>query len=227
MQHADALLPKPRLFAAWLALAVLLHAALLLLPAPLRDQAGSPSLALRLALHAPPRIPPPLVAEPAPPPPASAPTTEASGRRPAPSPPVEAAPVPEPASRDPAPPGVDASDLLDAVRRLERGRAEPARRLGVLRAPATPPNPRDGLPGSGRLFQGTVAPREVRIVDRWLAADGSHNVVIETPGGETLCGRAQAWDPMQPLVEHVMMFRSCGGGGERSFEMPERYRRTR
>ncbi|MEJ8566675.1 hypothetical protein [Elongatibacter sediminis] len=58
------------------------------------------------------------------------------------------------------------------------------------------------------------------VLDRWLTSDGSHHVVVELPNGQTLCGRASAWDPMKPLVEHVMMFRACAGGGPRSFSMP-------
>ena len=72
-------------------------------------------------------------------------------------------------------------------------------------------------------FDGMTVPEKVEIVDRWLAADGSHNVVLNTPTGETLCGRAEAYNPMQPLVEPIMMFRSCAGGGKRTFSMPERY----
>ena len=78
-----------------------------------------------------------------------------------------------------------------------------------------------GSPGNNR-FDGMVAPAETELVDRWHAADGSNNVVIKTPGGDTLCGRAEAWDPMRPLMEPLMMFRSCGGGGKRSFTMDKR-----
>jgi hypothetical protein len=67
-----------------------------------------------------------------------------------------------------------------------------------------------------------IAPAETELLDRWQAADGSQNVVINTPRGETLCGRAEAWDPMHPLVEYVMLFRSCGGGGKRTFTMDKR-----
>ena len=37
----------------------------------------------------------------------------------------------------------------------------------------------------------------------------------------SMCRRAEAWNPMNPLFEPVMMFRSCGGGRP-SFEMPSR-----
>jgi hypothetical protein len=59
------------------------------------------------------------------------------------------------------------------------------------------------------------------MVDQWLAADGSHNVMIRTSTGQVLCGRAESWNPMSPLVEPVMTYRACGDG-RRTFEMPER-----
>ena len=71
-------------------------------------------------------------------------------------------------------------------------------------------------------FDGMMAPVETELVDRWQASDGSSNVVINTPNGDTFCGRAEAWNPMQPLVEHLTMFRSCGGGGKRTFSMAAR-----
>jgi hypothetical protein len=83
----------------------------------------------------------------------------------------------------------------------------------------------DWRPGTrlGRSrFDGRALAERVEIVDRWLASDGSHNVMIETSTGEMLCGRAAAWDPMQPLVEPVMMYRSCGPARS-TFEWPEHY----
>ena len=67
-------------------------------------------------------------------------------------------------------------------------------------------------------------PADTGAVDRWLAADGSHNVVITAPDGETYCGRAEAWNPMNPLVEPIMTYRSCGAG-KRTFDMPQPYGR--
>ena len=98
--------------------------------------------------------------------------------------------------------------------------------LGVHTSRSMPDNWRAGIGVEENLFNGLVVPRKTEIVDRWLAADGSHNVVINTPTGDTLCGRALPWNPMQPLVEHVMQFRLCGGGGQRSFTMPQRVPRT-
>ena len=68
-----------------------------------------------------------------------------------------------------------------------------------------------------------MAPAETQVIDRWLAAVGSHNVVVETSSGNTYCGRATAWNPMNPLFEPVMQYRPCGGGGKRTFTMPDRY----
>jgi hypothetical protein len=100
------------------------------------------------------------------------------------------------------------------------------RKLGVFLPRKVPENWRRGITHENNMFNGMTVPRKVEIVDRWLSSDGSHNVVINTPTGDTFCGRGLAWDPMQPLVEHVMQFRPCGGGGKRTFEMPDRYRKN-
>jgi len=100
------------------------------------------------------------------------------------------------------------------------------RKLGVFVPQEIPENWRPGITLNDNLFNGMTVPRRVEVVDRWLSPDGTHHVVINTPTGDTFCGRGLAWDPMQPLVEHTMMFRSCAGGGKRTFEMPARYRKT-
>jgi len=97
------------------------------------------------------------------------------------------------------------------------------RKLGVFVPQATPGNWRSGITLEENLFNGMTVPRQVEVVDRWFSPDGAQNVVINMPSGDTVCGRGLAWAPMQPLVEHVMMFRPCGGGGKRTFEMPARY----
>jgi len=72
-------------------------------------------------------------------------------------------------------------------------------------------------------FNDLVLPERVEIIDRWRDPDGTIQVVLHTPKGETLCGRAAPWDPMEPLIEPVMMMRLCGGGGKRKlqFTLPE------
>ena len=101
------------------------------------------------------------------------------------------------------------------------------RTLGVAAPRSVPKNWQPGISLEDNLFNGMVVPNKVEVVDRWTSADGSHNVVINTPTGHTLCGQARPWDPLQPLVEHVMQFRSCAGGGKRTFEMSERYQKRR
>jgi len=66
-------------------------------------------------------------------------------------------------------------------------------------------------------------PETATVVDRWQAADGSHQVIVHIPNGDSLCGRADAYNPMQPLVEQVMMFQPCGR--KPTFTMPERYKK--
>jgi hypothetical protein len=115
--------------------------------------------------------------------------------------------------------------LLDSVSviKWELPAERASRQLGVFTPRPVPENWRPRILVEDNRFDDAVLPTKTLIIDRWLAADGSHNVVIETPTGRTLCGRAEAWNPMNPLFEPIMMFRPCGGGGERSFKMPHRY----
>lgn len=117
--------------------------------------------------------------------------------------------------------------LLDSASRLKWSFPEKkaGRQLGKPPPRTIPDNWRPRISVEDNLFNGMAVPAAIEVVDRWLAADGSHNVVINTPSGETLCGRARAWDPMNPWIEPVMMYGKCGGGGERSFKMPDRYMR--
>lgn len=101
------------------------------------------------------------------------------------------------------------------------------RRLGDFDPPDPPRNWLPSKAFEDERLGGAALPERIEIVDRWLAADGSHNVLLRIPGGEILCGRAQPWDPLRPLFEPVMMYRQCGRGGMRTFDMPERYKRAR
>jgi hypothetical protein len=200
-------------FGRWLGLAVLLHAAALLLP--LTYPQGRPPVdrSLIVSLLRPVPLPAP-AAEPQPPP---APVSVTAQKRPVPSaaaPRAEAAPPPRLPST---------KEILESAQRPGWTLpAEPTLRLGEFVPPAPPRNWQPSITVEENLFGDAYLPAETEIVDRWLAADGSHNVVIRAPNGMTLCGRALPWNPMEPLVEHVMMFRSCGGGGKRSFSTPER-----
>lgn len=210
----------------WFAAAVLFHALLLTIPI---HQAESPQARPeRLAIALQPSWRPLTPA----PPPAKTPLEP-----PGPTKPELPPQKPQPAVRLrdtlplqpglPQPPtvAVSAARLLDSASRIEwPPRAERAsRRLGVFTPQPIPDNWRPRILVEDNRFDDAVLPTKTVIIDRWLAADGSHNVVIETSGGHTLCGRAVAWSPMNPLYEPIMMFRLCGGGGERSFKMPQRF----
>lgn len=125
------------------------------------------------------------------------------------------------------PPALSAAHLIDLASRQEWNLNSPSdtRDLGAYRPQPQPENWRRGIQREANRFDGMIVPDEVEVVDRWLAADGSHNVVVNAPSGDTYCGRAEAWSPINPLFEPIMMWRPCGGGGKRSFEMPERYRK--
>ena len=200
-------------FGRWLGLAVLLHAAALLLPLTYPKGQAPADRSLIVSLLRPLPLPAPSAA----PLPAPDPVSVTAQKRPAP-------PAPEPREETtPSPRLPSTEEILETARQPKWTLpAEPDRRLGEFVPPAPPSNWRPSITVEENRFSDAYAPAETEIVDRWLAADGSHNVVIRTPNGMTLCGRALPWNPMEPLVEHVMMFRSCGGGGERTFSIPER-----
>jgi hypothetical protein len=145
--------------------------------------------------------------------------------------PIEPDPVQTDAEQLPAEPEAPTTHQLRewiVQSELDKSAIAPERQLGSARSYRPPANwrPHAGAPylaESDNRFNGMAAPAEVEIVDRWLASDGSQNVVVNLPNGDTVCGRAEPWNPMQPLVEHIMMFRPCGGGGKRTFTMPDRY----
>ena len=215
----------------WLCLAIVLHALLFLTPVLQKSRTNTVTAPLNITLLASPPIENPFVEEP------ESKKTEFQAvetKIAAPeNPPVsELAGLEEPEDRaDQEPPGneliLTTSRLLDSVSEIKwpAQAADDSRRLGIFVPQALPENWRPGSGIEDNMFNGTVLPNKTEVVDRWLAADGAQNVVINTPDGHTLCGRARAWDPMQPLVEHVTQFRPCGGGGKRTFEMPRRLER--
>jgi hypothetical protein len=202
-----------------LALAVLVHAALLLIP--LR-QAEPP------ARRAPLQIEfwadrPNLPAETGPEP-ATGPPTPDRPRRP-----ETVAQVPPPAVVTTAPPASDRHDdfvitaayLYDAVSRMEWSDPQKPPSLGIARPRELPHNLAGPvLPVIPTWFDGLAAPGAVEVLDRWQGPDGGMMVVMRTPTGHTLCGRGDAWDPLNPLVEQVILFHTCGGGGRRARPAP-------
>jgi hypothetical protein len=210
----------------WLALAVLLHAVLLLVPLKHLPSAGEVSRVISVSLPAP-RKPEPVIEtiEPVPPTPVETlPLREETG------PPRITAADPVPAEPEPVEPGINSTTarLLDFAGRFKWPSTEQERHreLGVFVPQGVPDNWRPGVVVEDNLFNGMVLPVKTEIVDRWLAADGSHRVVINTPLGQTLCGRAPPYDPMNTLIEPIMSWWECGGGGERSFRMPDRFMRA-
>jgi hypothetical protein len=214
---------------AWLFFAVLIHGCLLFIP--LKEFVAGPREARILAVQL--TVPPKPVKPPVEPPatPTQAPEPEppkAETPEPQTPAPIAQQPEPEPAATQPPEP-LTAAALVESTRRFKWSVPEPdrTRRLGEARPYEVPENWRPGIELEDNLFDGMTVPAEVEVVDQWVAADGSRNVVLNTPSGDTLCGRAQAWDPLNPLVPQLMMFRTCGGGGKRTFKMPDRYMRNR
>jgi len=211
----------------WLSLAVMLHALLLLIPVTHDPASGPGTTLVTVTLLAEGMLEDPFVetpeaeqgvAPPEPDEPTSLPIAEQSFTRQEDK--INEIPVPPAAI-------LTTAHLLDIASQFEwlLPKVDENRQLGVFTGPTLPENWRSGIGVEDNVFNGVFLPGKTEMVDRWLAADGSHNVVINTPSGHILCGRALPWDPMQPLVEHVMQFHPCGGGGKRSFEMS--YGRTR
>jgi len=209
----------------WLGIAVLLHAFLLLVPMRHSAPAAQESQVVSVSLLAPRKEKPVFENE-------ELPFAEdiASSQ----TPPLAEVPIPpEPIAMESRPeePVVKTTTalLLDSASRFKWPSIEQdeSRQLGVFVPRPIPENWRPRIVVEDNLFNGMTLPTRTEIVDRWLAADGNHNVVINTPSGETLCGRAKPWDPMNPELEPVMTFWKCGGGGKRDFKMPERFMRSR
>jgi hypothetical protein len=214
---AQTSLSSDKRLAGWLLVAILLHALLLLLPSQRDQHAGKGRHSLKVSLLAPPQAPS-VVPGTAPEIPGTA-TPPKAAERPAVQPELPRggdAEAPDP----PAQPS--AAYLLDLAGRREwrLPQAGSRRQLGVFVPQPLPPNWRPSPAAPPTRFADAALPESTKVVDRWLAADGSYNVVVTTPGGETYCGRSESWDPMNPLVEPIRVFRSCGGGGERTFDMP-------
>lgn len=116
------------------------------------------------------------------------------------------------------PKSVTTAQLLRSVSHLKLPLPEKEKplELGAFMAPPLPANWSPGLKIEDNLFSGSVASAGSEIVDQWGDAGGRYNVVVKTSSGHTLCGQTQAWSSMNPLVEPVMMWRSCGGNGKRT-----------
>ena len=119
-----------------------------------------------------------------------------------------------------------AAQLIESISSVHTEQSEPAttRLLGSSFSVSTPPNWRAGTgTGAARYidnwFEGMAVPRSTEVVDRWRSNDGSQNAVVNLPNGTTMCGRRAPSDPLRPMVENLMMFRPCGGGGKRTFSM--------
>jgi len=52
-------------------------------------------------------------------------------------------------------------------------------------------------------------PPKVLVLDRWNNPDGSNRVHFRGPDGGLYCGRQEAFDPLEPLLEPVMLVRRC------------------
>jgi hypothetical protein len=185
-------------FAAFLAAALVLHALILMLPAQRGSQPGEVLHRLSVSLRAVAPASPEADTDTAQfePKPTPAARSESPQRPVRPSTPAATVSPPRPMEEVPVP-GLSAARLLDLVhrKRWTVPDADDPRRLG---APAREA-PRRGSEANNPPAENFEIAVGVEIIDRWLAADGSRNVLMRTPSGHVLCGRTEAWDPMRPL----------------------------
>lgn len=196
----------------WLLLALALHAGLLIVPLARQEAAAPGWTRIELRLAPPPARPPPATS-PSAVPPAPPPTPERTSDAPVPT---ASAP---PSFPPPASPVGERSRPVPLERQPWSLAPSPAspRALGAPPAGGRPEAwTRPLLPRESNLFDHAVVPREAEIVDRWQSSDGDHRVVVRSPDGNTYCGRANADNPLEPLVEPIMTWHACAGGGTRT-----------
>jgi hypothetical protein len=222
----------------WLAVAVMVHAGLFLVPIspePPNGPLAERSLLIELKLQ--PLVEQPVVQpepQPDPPPDPTVPERPQQQTEPPPDPVIEIVADDKNTTLDKAglpaetTPTLSTAILLQSAadQNWSMATEDATRKLGVFVPRGIPENWQPGMTLEDNLFNGMTVPRKIEVVDRWISPDGAQNVVINTPSGDTFCGRGLAWDPMQPLVENVIQYRPCGGGGKPTFEMPDRYRKN-
>lgn len=115
------------------------------------------------------------------------------------------------------PPALSAAVLFQLARELRWIEPDgPPRVPGEARLSGLPANlARPVLPSTPTRFAAHMLPLEAEVLDHWQEAGGVQRVVIRSTDGDTYCGRREAWDPLNPLFEPVMLFHRCGGGGRR------------
>lgn len=205
-----------------LVLAVALHAALLLIPSRQPAPMAPPqSVTVDVRFEPAPFAQPEPITESIPPEPL--PLTEIPAEAmpettlAEPSQATQAADSAEQAPPQSARPPPSTAYLLETARTMDWQLETPSLRIpGVPFIPDLPQNlTRPIMPLAPNAFDGYVLPTQAEVMDQWIDASGVINAVIKTPTGEILCGSIRPWDPMDPLVEHVAMYRTCGGGGKR------------
>jgi len=207
--------------ALWLAIALVLHALVLLIPLRSPPEVAANPTMVAVSLMAAAREDPPIEEKELPAPLAEQPSLVEQPRR--------AEPAAEEGVTEHPLVNTTTARLLDSASRFKWPSIDNRsnRQLGVFVPEAMPGNWRPRIMMEDNLFNGMMLPTKTETVDRWMAADGTHNVVLNSPSGDTLCGRAKPWNPMNPLFEPVMTFWKCGGGGKRDFKMPEQFTKSR
>lgn len=203
----------------YLALALLAHALLLLLPV-LRGTPAPPRERTELQLELlPPRVATTPAAEQSQPGPetvASDPVPKSS--LPAVTPAMGTVQAATAIDRlAPEPPMPTARQIIQSLERLGREPEDPPQALPArpTRSPVYETMSRPLLASRANSFDHMAAPARTEIVDRWLSPEGVHQVVVRGINGRTYCGRQEAVDPFRPWTQIPMLFHECAGGGKR------------
>jgi len=205
----------------WVGVALLFHAMLLLMPFSMPNEVAPKSETISVTFVTPPEAETPeeqpVESELATTQPDTKPEKKPASITTAPLEPQEQVPEPLLDTIQALPKPVSAAQLLQSAAdfNLSTPVKDKSLTLGAFSAPPLPANFAPSLKIDDNLFDGRIAMADSEIMDEWVDASGGYNVVVKLPSGRVLCGQAQPYSSMDPLVEHVTMWQSCGGDGKR------------
>ena len=199
----------------------MIHGALLLMPFSMPREVAPESETISVTFVVPPQVKPPeeqpverqLATQPS----DIIPEEKPALLAPEPEEPQAQEPEPLPDTIQVLPKRVSAAQLLQSSAdfNLSAPEQQKSQALGTFSAPPLPRNWAPSLTIDDNLFDGRMAMANSEVMDEWVDAGGEYNVIVKLPSGRVLCGQAQPYSSMDPLVEHVTMWQSCGGDGKR------------
>ena len=205
----------------WAGVALLTHGALLFIPFSMPDEVAPKSETISVTFVTPPQVEPaeekPVESQLATTQPDIKPENKPASVTPEPTEPQEQVPEPLLDKIHALPKSVSTARLLQRAADFNLSTAvkDKPLTLGAFSAPPLPSNFAPSLTKDDNLFDGKIAMIGSEVVDEWVDASGGYNVRVKLPSGRVLCGQAQPYSSMNPLVEHVTMWQSCGGDGKK------------